>query len=309
MLVLGGLLFGAVLAWNGGLPLERQVIEIPRSKVAAVVDVFRQEHGRSPDTGELRELIDALVDQEILFQYALELGLQEDPTAQRRLALIAQFVAANPHESIPQAEGARRAEELGLHQSDVVFRRILADGARRLIRAVVLTRQPTDEMLETYRLQHAEEFMRPGTSRITQVMVNALAHGEQSEQLANQLMLRIEAEQIAPADAIALGDEVFIPGVLPPLSNKDLERRFGTRFVAALQAVAEKSWAGPLRSRYGYHVVFLHERRDPLLPPLAEIEEKIRRQLLHEAADDWLDFRLQQLRAQYDIVIPEIPSS
>ncbi|MCP3983596.1 MAG: peptidyl-prolyl cis-trans isomerase [bacterium] len=308
MLVLGGLLFSAVVVWRGGLPGERTLVEIPRSHIVGVIEVFREEQGRPPSSEEFGALVDTLVEQEILFRYALDLGMQEDPAAQRRLDQIARFVAENPHEAISQAEGAQRAMELGLHESDVVIRRILADGARRLIRAVVLTRQPSEEALQEYRLKESEHFMRPGTTRISHVLVNALAHGAQSEERAQALRQRIEVERIAPADAISLGDEAFEPGVLPALSDRDLQRRFGTRFVEALRSAPVNAWSGPLRSRYGHHVVFVHERNEPQLPPLSEIEEKVRRRLLHEAADEWLELRVQQLRASYEIVLPEIAS-
>lgn len=308
MLVLGGLSFCAVVAWNGGLPSERPLIEVSRSLVAGVVDVFREEQGRTPTPEEFTDLVNALIDQEVLFRYALELGMQDDPTVQRRLAQIAKFVAENPHESISQQEGARRAMEIGLHKSDVVIRRILADGARRLIRAVVLIRQPSEEMLEVYRQQHSDEFMRAGTTHITHVMVNSLAHGPQSAERAKELQRRIESEALAPAAAIALGDEAFIPGALPPLSDKDLERHFGSRFVDALRGAPVEAWTGPIRSRYGHHVVFVHERGNAYLPPLAEIEDKVRQHLLQDRADEWLALRLQQLRAAYEIVVPEIPT-
>ena len=308
MLALGGLSFCAVMVWNGGLSSERLLVEVPRSRVAGVVDIFREEKGRTPTPAELTDLVDALIDQEVLFRYALELGMQDDPTVQRRLAQIAKFVAENPHEAISQEEGARRAMEIGLHKSDVVIRRILADGARRLIRAVVLTRQPSEKMLEGYRQQHSDAFMRSGTTRITHVMVNSLAHGSQSRDRAKHLKRRIESEALAPSAAIALGDEAFIPGALPLLSDKDLERRFGIRFVDALRSAPADMWTGPLRSRYGHHVVFVHERRNSYLPPLDEIEDKVRQRLLQDGADEWLALRLQQLRAAYEIVVPEIPS-
>ncbi len=106
-------------------------------------------------------MVDMQVDDEVLFQYALALGMHENSAAQTRLAQIADFVEANPHDAT-QAGKAHAAMELGLHEGDLVVRRILVDSARRLIRSVVLLQQPTPEIVEQFYAAHAAEFTRAG---------------------------------------------------------------------------------------------------------------------------------------------------
>ena len=118
------------------------------------------------------------MDQEVLYRYALQLGMDKQPVAERRLARIAAFVARNPHERKSAAERASEALDLGLHHGDLVVRRILIDGARRLIRAVVLVRQPSEEMLEAYLAANGASFITSAKTRITHVAgLFGLLHG------------------------------------------------------------------------------------------------------------------------------------
>src|SRR5688572_22544007 len=134
MVVIGALLFGGALLWNGAPSGPRPRIVVPAQRVEAARQSFFYEKRRPPNADENAALLDYLVDQEVLYQYALALGMHEQPVTQRRLAQIAAFVDANPHAQRSEQERAAQAVELGLHHGDVVVRRILIDGARRVIR-------------------------------------------------------------------------------------------------------------------------------------------------------------------------------
>jgi PPIC-type PPIASE domain len=304
MVVIGALLFGGVLLWRGSPSREWPRIVIPPQRLEIVRQAFLAENRRPPTTEEAAALLDYLVDQEVLYQYALTLGLHEQPVAQRRLAQIASFVEANPHEPRSDEERAAEAVSLGLHHGDLVVRRILIDGARRLIRAVVLTRQPDPAMVEEYLAANRELFMQPARTRITHVAVDGFKWPGDAQERATALLEWLQQESIAPEAAPALGDEPFVPSALPLLSPKDLQTRFGATFEQALTNAPKGAWFGPVASRFGYHLVWVHERQEASLPPFDAIRERVEQRFLHKVADEWLALRLQQLRAEFDIVVP-----
>jgi hypothetical protein len=308
MALIGALLFGATLLWSGFRPVERPRIVVPAQRVAAVRQAFLYEHRRPPTAQEAGALVDHLVDQEVLYQYALKLGMHEQPVARRRLAQIADFVEATPHpHSRSEEERAAVAVELGLHHGDVVTRRVLIDGARRLIRAVVLTRQPDPAVVRDYLAANRELFMWPARTRITHVEINGFKWRD-AEGRAAALLDRIRRESIAPEAAPRLGDPPSVPSALPPLSAKDLQTRFGVRFEGALRDAPRGTWTGPVASRFGYHLVWVHERQEATVPPFDAIRATVEQRLLHKLADEWLAIRLRQLRGEFDIVVPPIPS-
>jgi hypothetical protein len=305
MALIGALLFAGGLVWTGLPRPERPRIEITKARLDLVRQTFVQDHGRPPTREEWSALVDQLVDQEVLYQYALQLRMHEQPVAQRRLAQIASFVASNPEEGRPDSEVAAQAVKLGLHQSDLVVRRILIDGARRLIRAVVLTRQPNPTMVEEYLAANPELFRRPGRTRITHVTVNGFRWPDGGKAQATALLERLRRDATAPETAASLGDEPFVSPTLPLLASKDIQTRFGVKFAEAVETAPEGTWSGPFPSRFGHHLVWVHERKPAYVPPLAEIRPQVEQRFLQKVADEWLALRLQQLRAEFEVALPE----
>ena len=185
------------------------------------------------------------------------------------------------------------------------MRRILVDGAKRLIRAAVLMRVPGDEMLEAYLRENGEKFMIPGKTRITHVTVNELKYGEGTEKRANELLQKINIEELSPKEASLLEKKAFIDPTLPLLPDKEIQRKFGYTFTNILKEAPVGEWFGPVPSRYGMHLVYVHERTEPYVPPLKNIRKKVKGRLLHKLADEWLDLRLEQLKEEYDVVVEE----
>lgn len=303
MAAIGGLAFAAVALRGGAALEEKPRVVVPSHRLELMVESFFTESQRLPTASERDGMIEALIDDEVLYQYALALGMHEQPAAQRRLARIAEFVEANPHEAVSEAERAAAAVDLGLHHGDLVVRRILVDGARRLIRAVVLLQEPRPELVKEYYAAHGEDFARPPVSRVSQILVNAFKWPD-TEARARELMARIEAEALDVEAALALGDDVFVPGDLPPLTEKALGTKIGADFAAAVMALPEGGWAGPIASRYGHHLVWVHERVEASVPPLEEIRDQVAGRLLQKLADDWLALRLKELRMEFEIEAP-----
>ena len=302
MLALGALLFGLTELVGGGLLPHRKRIEIPAHRLAAMLQDFVTDTGRRPTRPEWEQMVDMQVDDEVLYQYALALGMQENSAAQARLAQIADFVEANPHETT-QAGKARAAMELGLHEGDLVVRRILVDSARRLIRSVVLLQKPAPQIVEQFYTAHATEFTRPARIRISQLAVNGFLRPD-SEERARQLLARIRAEKLDLDAALALADQTPAPVHLALQTEQSLQSQLGGDFATAVMALRPGSWSEPIPSDYGHHLVWVHEFQEASVLPLASVQGEVEQALLQKLADDWLRLRLRELRAEFEIVVP-----
>jgi len=139
--------------------------------------------------------------------------------------------------------------------------------------------------------------------------VNELKYGKDTGKRANELLIKIRSEKLSPKEASALEEKAFVEPELPPLPDKEIQRKFGYRFTNILKEAPVGKWFGPVPSRYGMHLVYVNERTEPYVPPLKDIRIKVKGRLLHKLADEWLDLRLQQLRQDYDIVIEEAKTS
>lgn len=302
MLALGALVFGIVEVRGGVVSARKRRVEIPAHRLEAMLKDFVADTGRQPTRQEWGDMIDMQVDDEVLFQYALALGMQENSAAQARLAQIADFVEANPHEST-QAGKAKAAMDLGLGEGDLVVRRILVDSARRLIRSVVLLQKPAPQAVEQYYAAHAAEFTRPARIRISQVAVNGFLHPD-SQARARRLLDRIRAERLDLKAALALGEETPAPVDLGPVTEQGLRSELGGDFAAAVMKLRPGSWSEPIPSDYGHHLVWVHEFEDARVLPLAAVRDEVEQELRQKLADDWLRLRLRELRGEFDIVVP-----
>lgn len=302
MLALGALLFGLTELRGGSLLPQKKRIEIPAHRLELMLQDFRADTGRNPTEPEWEQMIDMQVDDEVLYQYAIALGLHENSAAQARLAQIAEFVEANPHEATETGK-AKAALELGLHEGDLVVRRILVDSARRLIRSVVLLQKPAPEIVEEFYAAHAAEFTRPAHIRISQVAVNGFVH-QDSEERARRLLARIRAEKLGLEAALALADETPAPVHLTLQTEQGLQSQLGGDFARAVMALRPGSWSEPVPSDYGHHLVWVHEFEEARPLPLAAVRDQVEQALLQKLADDWLRLRLRELRAEFDIVVP-----
>jgi parvulin-like peptidyl-prolyl isomerase len=306
MLALGGLVFGAVALASGTLLHRRPRLEIAASRIEQMARDFVDANGRRPGADEWRQILDAQIDDEVLLHYALALGMQDNSAAKARLAQIAEFVEANPHEQASPDQAAQIAMKLGLHEGDLIVRRILTDSARRLIRAVVLVQKPRPELVGPFFAANLAEYTRPAEVRISHVAINGFRWRD-TEARARELLARIRRDRLDVPAALALADPSLVPLELPLTTERGLEAELGEDFAAAVMTLPVGRWSEPIASRYGHDLVLVHERRDAAVPPLAEIRDQVEHQLLDKLADDWLKLRLRELRAEFEIVVPRVP--
>lgn len=294
--VAGALLYALSLVADGGwagdrgaetgAETEAQVVSVSSARLAQARDVFLSKNHRAPDEEEEAAMVRHLVDQELLFRHALDLGMDRQEPVRRRLAQIASFVSETPDATRGLAgdDLEARAEEalrLGLHRDDVVVRRILVDSARRLIRGAVLTREPSAEALREHLARH------PGRYQVPETIALDWRRDE--------------------TDCGTSGRDAF--DSLPALTPSDLERRFGRGFVAALDATRIGAWQGPLASRNGAIHVRVTAHRPEREASLEEVRDQVRREVKEQLADRWLEARLGQLRAGARIELPRDPSA
>lgn len=304
--LVGGLLFaGSRIFGPAAAPVETTRLEVSAERIDAIRLEMAFELGRSPSAEELRLALDQWIDEEILVRHALELGLDREPAVEQRLALIGGFVAGEASDE-PGGDRAsnvgvlaQQARELGLHRSDRVVRNILVDRASRLIREAVLSRRPTDEALDAYLHDHADDFSTEPTHALLHVEVRG--ERQRAERLLGEL--RAADPDAAEVTSGVWGDAPSVDASQPALPEPEISRRLGYRFAGTLPGLPVGGWSGPVESRYGWHLVKITERNPGALPPLDSIRDRVEARMLRELAGRWLDERMRMLRASYDITI------
>ena len=307
--LIGTLIF---VVWSSDWVRTRQAdiqtnLVIPASRIERMKQSLVRSSNEALSADQEAEIMRTVVNQELLYQYALNLNLLREPVVQRRLAQIASFVAADAPGAKTKSleEQAEEAIALGLHRSDMVVRRILINSVKRLIKAPIRMRQPTEDAIETYWRTHQDKFRQPAVFRIRHVELNYARHGNETEARAHTVLDQLRTQAISPEDSAHLSDPSFISLNLPLLTERELARRFGYPFADRITQLDPGSWQGPVASNYGMHLVFIQEHHPAHPKPLAQVRNKVRDDVIEQIANKWMKIRLDQLRSQYEEIIIE----
>ncbi len=121
-------------------------------------------------------------------------------------------------------------------------------------------------------------------------------HGARTEDEARRLLDVLRRDDAPPAAARALGDGFALGADVGPLTDPDVDRRFGPGFAAALATAAPHGWAGPVASTYGLHLVWVSERLPATSPSLDAVRGRVVHELLHDRKEARARERLAALR-------------
>jgi hypothetical protein len=238
----------------------------------------------------------AVSDDELLYREALALGVdRRDPAVRERLVRLGGFVGEERDERDALEREARR---LGLERSDVVVRRHLAEIMRLAAGRLDAADMPSEEDLRAYLAAHADAFRAPALVRLTHVYLARDRHEATLEADAARVLEGLRRDHVLPADAPARGDPSLIGAEVGPVAAAELDRRFGPGFAARLADAPVGTWVGPVRSSYGLHLVWVHERIVARTPPLDSVRAQVLHRVLHERSDARARERIAALRAR-----------
>jgi hypothetical protein len=192
----------------------------------------------------------------------------------------------------------REALALGLERDDTIVRRRLRQKMEFLFDAEAPLAEPGDAELEQHRLAHRERFEDPPQVSFRHVYVSADRRGDAARGDAERLLARLRASDAGWEQA---GDPLPLAPAFEALPAVELKALFGAGFTAGLLALPTGGWEGPLESGYGLHLVRVDARSAARLPPLAEVRDEVRLELLATRRAEANARRLAALRERYEV--------
>jgi parvulin-like peptidyl-prolyl isomerase len=247
---------GAVAAVNGTAIREEEY----QRAVQALANDRRDPLGDA----DKRHVLDRLVDEELLVQRGIELGL-----AQHDRRVRGDIVAA-------------------------VIQSVVAESEAN---------EPDDADLEAFYAENRAYFARSGRLAVRQILVRAepARSDEEARARAAEAAARLrEGEDFAAVDE-ALGDPQV--AILPtdPLPLPTLREYIGPSAARVAAGLAEGEVSQPVRSSAGYSVLVLVAREPGVAPPLADVREEVRVEWRRRAGDRALRSYLDELRERADV--------
>jgi len=240
-----------------GQPLSRAAFD---RFVAAV----SQERGEPLPPVERQRLLDRLVDEELLLQHGLGLGLaRHEPTARR--VIVQSVIAA--------VTGA--AEDV----------------------------EPSEAQLRDYHARNPERFVRSGRLVVEALAVPVRDRQAEEEGLAlAQRVAEGLADGADPTALAAAFEGVEVPP-LPggPLPVETVRRYLGPTAALRAQELIPGAVSTPLRASAGWLVLRLRDRQDERIPSYEEVERQVRAEWTRAQGEEALRRFLADLRAAAEL--------
>jgi hypothetical protein len=194
----------------------------------------------------------------------------------------------------------REAVALGLDKDDSVIRRRLRLKMEFMNDAAVDAMAPTDAELESYLSAHPQLFADEPMLALQQILFRPEKHGDGTMSDAVAALGRLNA---GDASAESQGDSSLLPAALPMTPKTSIAEIYGSAFADALDKLPVGTWAGPVSSTYGIHLVKVINRSASRLPPLSEVREVVLREWSNDKRTQVEDARFKGLLKKYHVTV------
>jgi hypothetical protein len=220
-----------------------------------------------------------------------ETQAQRKPSAAELQALI--------EERIDEEVLAREAVRLGLDRDDVIVRRRLAQKMAFVSDDLAVVAEPAEAELRAYFDAHRDAYTTPDLYALRHVYFNPDRHGMQLDADAQRALQRLTRG----ANPDQVGDPFMLPRELADVSRDDIARDFGSMFADAVTGVAPGTWAGPVRSPFGVHLVKLEAHTPRSAARFEDVRDRVRDAYLAQRQRTANTELRAKLRKQYRIVV------
>jgi peptidyl-prolyl cis-trans isomerase C len=216
---------------------------------------------------------------------------QRKPSAEELRGLI--------EERIDEEVLAREAVRLSLDRDDVIVRRRLAQKMAFVSDDLALVGEPAEAELRAYFETHRATYTVPDLYALRHVYFNPDRHGMALDTDAQRALQRLSRG----ANADEVGDPFMLPRELADVSRDDIARDFGSIFADAVTSTKPGTWAGPVRSPFGVHLVKLEAHTPSTEARFEDVRDLVRDAYLAQKQREANLAMRTKLRQQYRIVV------
>ena len=198
----------------------------------------------------------------------------------------------------------REALAMGLDRNEPVIRRVLVQKLEQIAKDLIeLSLAPTDQDLEQYYLEHAEQYRPPSVITFTHVFIDPDRREERTLEDAAEILAELESRE-RPTEGIEnFGDPFMLQRYYPEKDQQRVASLFGHGFAESVFELAPGQWHGPVLSGYGTHLVYVDGVTEFPTPPLDEVRERVTQDWVDENRRRISDQYFADLLAQYEVVI------
>jgi hypothetical protein len=198
---------------------------------------------------------------------------------------------------------AREARALGLDQNDTIVRRRLAQKLEFLIDDTSRIVEPADTELRRFYDANTQHFRTAARISFTQLFFNP-ERRPHAETDAKAALVSISTTG-GDDRAITMGDPTLLETEFHDVDAQTVSNVFGADFARTVFLLKPGSWAGPVKSGYGVHLVRITDLRTATLRPFQEVRPKVLQEWRRQREEQTKAQYLGKLREKYGVVIDD----
>ena len=258
----GAVLFLLVSYVQQHRDLKQREIIIDSDRVTRMIMNYKTQTGNLPSKEQLDALLDDYISEEIYFREAKKLGLDQDDEIIRR----------------------RLSQKLAFMQSDLADIKI-----------------PDEEELLQFYKNNPSLFLQDAMVSFTHIYFSTDNSNDSiARQRALAVLQTVKKKNLRRSPES--GDRFPLQYDYMDQAEPDIRQNFGNNaFSDTLFHSAINTWAGPVPSGYGWHLIFVTKRNSAALKDFASIKDEVKIRYLEAAKAEHDKQAFEKLRSQYII--------
>jgi peptidyl-prolyl cis-trans isomerase C len=190
----------------------------------------------------------------------------------------------------------------GIARDDEIVRRRVIQKMRFLIEDTATVPAPSEAELREFYSANRQRYLLPVQVSFHHLYFTTDGGDDHARQLAAAARAAIDRGE---PGATERGDPFPDRSVFVDLSGDGIERVFGqSQFAAAIPTLPVGHWSQPMRSGFGWHLVYIDRRKPAVLQTFAAAKDRVASDLT-DARQGGLNRRaMQSLVARYTVVMP-----
>jgi parvulin-like peptidyl-prolyl isomerase len=223
------------------------------------------------DAPTRQRLLDRMIDEELLLQRGIELGLPRYERSARR-AIVAAVVSA--------------------------------------VTAEAEASEPSEQELRAFYREAGERFLRPGRVEVDAALVQAGSRPEAvAYERAGELARRARQGEDFGSLTRELGDTTPLLPLEGPVALDEVRERLGPSAALSVERLAPGEVSDPVRGSAGYFVIVLRGRTPAEPIPFEQARDSVRAEFLRSVGERALERYLGQLRASADVRVRSVEAT
>ena len=195
----------------------------------------------------------------------------------------------------------REALRMGLDKDDEIIRRRLSQKIEFLKSDLAVVTEPSVNDLKKFYNQHTDLFMDSATVSFTHIYFNSeKLNSEQVSEKATRIMATLHEKKLSRAPE--LGDRFPLQYDYNDIDRLEASQLFGnSQMTDTLFKVREHQWLGPVRSGYGWHLIYVQKRKSGSIQAFDEIENDVKESYISFIKQQQNNKEWEYMKAKYTI--------